>query len=131
MSQEVSMKAAGKGLVVIVVLVALLGAEAEAARMLRDVSGDSLQSYESRMMDSPMASFPDQISIWPRITYPSAPLITSVIVQIQPPVLNQPSTPPTRATRPKFWSARCGVFVELEVSSPMSLMEKETKPCSP
>lgn len=125
------MKAAGKGLAVIVVLVALLGAEAEAARVHRDISGDAMQSYDSRMMDSPLTSFPDQISLWPRIAYPSAPLMTSVIVQIQPPVLNQPPTPPTPAIRPKFWSARCGAFIELEVSSPMSLMEKETKPCTP
>jgi len=125
------MKATGKGLAVIVVLVTLLGAEAEAAKMLRDVSGDAMQSYDSRMMDSPVASFPGQISLWPRTAYPSAPLLTSVIVQIQPPVLNQPPTPPTPAVRPKFWSARCGVFVELEVSSPMSLTEKEAEPCAP
>ena len=125
------MKAAGMGLAVIVVLVALLGAEAEAGRMLRDFSGDAMQSYDSRMMDSPLTSFTDQISLWPRIAYHLAPLITSMLVQIQPPVLNHPPTPPTTATRPKFWSARCGVFVELEVSSAMSLMEEETKPCAP
>ena len=125
------MKAAGRGLAVIVVLVTLLGAEAEAARMFRDISGDAMQSYDSRMMDSPLASFPDPITLWPRIAYPSVPLMTSVIVQIQPPVLNHPPTPQITATRPKFWSARCGVFVELEVSSAMSLMEEEAKPCAP
>jgi len=56
-SQEVSMKATGKGLAVIVVLVTLLGAEAEAARMLRDASGDAMQSYDSRMMASPLTNF--------------------------------------------------------------------------
>ena len=62
-SQEISMKAARMGLavilVVIVVLVALLGAEAEAGRMFHDFSGDAMPSYDSRMMDSPMASFTD------------------------------------------------------------------------
>ena len=120
------MKAIGRGLAVIVLLVPLLGAEAEA-----DFSGDAMQRYDSRMMDSPMARFPDQIYLWPRITYPLAPSMASVIVQIHPLVLKQPTTPLTPTIRPKFWSARCGAFVELEVSSVMSLMEEETKPCAP
>jgi hypothetical protein len=128
------MKAAGRGLVVIVVLVALLGAEAEAGRMVRDFSGDAMQRYDSSMMASPMMRFPGLfgISLWPYIAYPPAPSMTIVNVQIQLPELNQPPTPqPTPPVRPKFWTARCGAFVELEVSSTMNLMEEESKPCAP
>src|SRR5437868_22930 len=133
------MKAAGKGFVVMVGLVALLGADAEAGRMLRDFSGDAMQSYDSRMMNSPMMnspmwSFPGLFGISPSpyIAYPPAPSMTIVNVQIQLPELNQPPMPPpTPPARPKFWTARCGFFVELEVSSTKSLMEEETKPCAP
>ena len=128
------MKAAGMGFVVMVGLVTLLSAEAEAGRMLHDFSGDPMQSYGSRMMNSPMSSFPGPfgISLWPYIAYPPAPSMTIVNVQIQLPELNQPPTPPpTPLARPKFWTARCGFFVELEVSSAMNLMEEERKPCSP
>ena len=133
-SQEVSMKATGSGLIVTVVLLALLGAEAEAGRMVRDFSGDAMQRYESSMMASPMMRFPDLfgISFWSYIAYPPASSMTIVNVQIQLPQLNlQPTPPPTPPARSKFWTARCGVFVELEVSSTMSLMEEESKPCSP
>jgi hypothetical protein len=128
------MKAAGMGFVVMVGLVALLSAEAEAGRMLLDFSGDPMQRYDSRMMNSPMSSFPGPfgISLWPYIAYPPAPSMTIVNVQIQLPELNQPPTPPPPPlARPKFWTARCGSFVELEVSSAMNLMEEERKPCSP
>ena len=117
-----------------VVLFALLGTEAEAGGTLRDFSGDAMQRYDSRMMASPLMRFPGLfgISLWPYIAYPPAPSITIVNVQIQLPELNQPPTPPPPPpARPKFWTARCGVFVELEVSSTMNLMEEERKPCSP
>ena len=128
------MKAAGKGFVVMVGLVALLGAEAEAGRMLHDFSGDAMQRYDSRMMNSPMWNFPGPfgISLWPYIAYPPTPSMTIVNVQIQLPELNQPPTPQsTPLGRPKFWIARCGSFAELELSSTTSLMEEETKPCAP
>jgi hypothetical protein len=134
MSQEVSMKAGWWILVSIGVLLALLSTEAEAGRTLRDFSGDAMQRYDSRMMASPVMRFPGLfgISLWPYIAYPPAPSVTIVNVQIQLPELNQPLTPPPLPpARPKFWTARCGVFVELEVSSTMNLMEEEAKPCSP
>jgi hypothetical protein len=134
MSQEVSMKAGWWILVSIGVLLALLSTEAEAGRTLRDFSGDAMQRYDSRMMASPVMRFPGLfgISLWPYIAYPPAPSVTIVNVQIQLPELNQPLTPPPLpSARPKFWTARCGVFVELEVSSTMNLMEEEAKPCSP
>jgi hypothetical protein len=115
------------------VLLALLGTEAEAGRTLRESSGDAMQRFDSRMMASPVMRFPGLFgqSLWPYIAYPSAPSMTIVNVLIQIPELNQPPTPPPPPpARPKFWTARCGVFVELEVSSTMNLMEEETKPCS-
>ena len=116
------------------VLFSLLGTEAEAGRTLREFSGDAMQRYDSRMMASPLRRHPGLfgISLWPYIAYPPAPPMTIVYVQIQLPELNQPPTPPpTPPARAKFWTARCGVFVELEVSSTMNLMEEERKPCSP
>jgi hypothetical protein len=124
------MKAGGWGLVLTVGLVALLGTEAEADRTLRD----AMQSHDSRMMASPLMGFPGLFgsSLWPDIAYPLALSRMSVKVQIQRPELNEPLTPPpTPAARPIFWTVRCGVFVKLEVSSTMNLMEEETKPCSP
>ncbi|MDE3221605.1 MAG: hypothetical protein KGO23_19810 [Nitrospirota bacterium] len=115
-------------------LLSLLGTEAEAGRTLREFSGDAMQRNESRMMASPMMRFPGLfgLSLWPYIAYPPAPSMMIINVQIQIPELDQrPTPPPTPPARPKFWTARCGVFVELEVSSTMNLMEEERKPCSP
>ena len=116
-----------------VVLLALFGTEAEAGRMLRESSGDAMQRFDSRMMASPVMRFPGLFgqALWPYIAYPPAPSMTIVNIQIQIPDLNQPPPPPaTPPARPKFWTARCGVFVELEVSSTMNLMEEERKSCS-
>ena len=114
------------------VLFALFGTEAEAGRTLRDFSGDAMQRFDSRMMASPVMNFPGLfgLSLWPYISYPPAPSMTIVNIQIQMPELDQRPTPPTPPARPKFWTALCGVFVELEVSSTMNLMEEERKPCS-
>ena len=115
------------------VLLALLATEAEAGRTLGESSGDAMQRFDSRMMASPVMHFPGLfgLSLWPYIAYPPAPSMTIVNIQIQIPELNQPPPPPpTPPARPKFWTARCGVFAELEVSSTMNLMEEEAKPCS-
>lgn len=115
------------------VLFSLLGTDAKASRMLREFSGDAMQRHDSRMMASPLMRFPGLfgLSLWPFIAYPPAPSMTIVNIQIQIPELNQPPTsPPAPPARPKFWTARCGVFVELEVSSTMNLIEEEAKPCS-
>ena len=128
------MKAGWWVLLSTVVLLALLGTEAEAGRTLREFSGDAMQRYDSRMMASPVMRFRGLFgsSLWPFIAYPPAPSMTIVNVQILIPEWDQPPTPPsTPPARPKFWTARCGVFVELEVSSTMNLMEEERKPCSP
>ena len=130
-SEEVSMKI-GWWIWTSTLLFVLLGTKAEAGRTLRDFSGDAMQRYDSRMMSSPMTDFPGifGVSLWPYIAYPPAPSMTIVNVQVQFPELDM--TPPTTPfARPKFWTARCGVFVELEASSTMNLMEEERKPCSP
>jgi len=116
------------------VLLVLLGTEAEAGRTVRESSGDAMQRIDSRMMASPVMRFPglSGLSHWPYIAYTPAPSMTIVNVQIQIPEVDQrPTPPPAPPARSKFWTARCGVFVELEVSSTMNLMEEETKPCSP
>ena len=114
------------------ILLALLGTEAEAGRTLHEFSGDAMQRFDSRMMASPVMRFPGLFgqSLWPYIAYPPAPSVAIVNIQIQIPDLDQPPPPSPPPARPKFWTARCGVFVELEVSSTMNLMEEERKPCS-
>jgi hypothetical protein len=115
------------------VLLALLGTEAEAGRTFGESSGNAMQRFDSQMMASPVMRFPGRsgLSFWPYIAYTPAPSMTIVNVQIQIPEVDQrPTPPPTPPARSKFWTARCGVFVELEVSSTMNLMEEETKPCS-
>ena len=112
----------------------LASTDVEASRRLRDVSGDPLQRYDSRMMSSPMMRFPGLfgMSHWPYIVYAPAPSVTIVNVQVQMPELDErPAPAPTPPARPKFWIARCGGFIELEVNSTMSLMDEERKPCSP
>ena len=121
-------------LVSTVVLPTLLGITEAEAGTLREFSGDAMQRHDSRMMASPMERYPglSGISLWPYIAYRPSPSMTIVNVQTQPPELNQSPPPlPTPPARAKFWTARCGVFAELEVSSTMNLMEEERKPCSP
>ena len=115
------------------VISSILGTDATASRLIRDASGDAMQRYDSRMMASPMIHFPGRFGLygWPFIYYPTALPMTIVNIQIQIPELNHPPTlPPTPPARPKFWTARCGVFIELDVSSTMNLMEEEAKPCA-
>jgi hypothetical protein len=128
------MKGGRWGWTAIVVLLALLGTEAEAGRTLPEFSGDPMQSYESRMMESPLMQYPGLfgLSFWPYVVaYPPASIMTTKIVQSQTPELNQPPPLPPTPARPKFWTARCGAFVEIEVSATMNFMEEERKPCSP
>jgi hypothetical protein len=116
-----------------IVLLVLFGTDVEAGRRLHDFSGDAMQRYDSRMMSSPVMRFPGLfgISLWPYIIYPPAPSLTIVNVQVRIPELDQPPAPASSPPRSKFWIAQCGLFVELEVSSTMNLIEEEQKPCSP
>jgi hypothetical protein len=110
----------------------LASTDVEAGGRLRDVSGDPLQRYDSRMMSSPMMRFPGLfgMSHWPYIVYAPAPSVTIVNVQVQMRELDERPAP-TPPARPKFWIARCGGFVELEVNPTMNLMDEERKACSP
>lgn len=115
------------------VLFSLLGTEAEAGRTLREFSGDAMQRFDSHMMASPVDRYPGLFgtSLWPYFAYPTAPSMTIVNIQIYMPELNQPPKPPPTPPAPsKFWTAQCGVIVEIQVSSTINLMEEEAKPCS-
>ena len=112
----------------------LLVADGEAGTIVRDFSGDAMQSHDSRMMNSPIQRIPSimGLSFWPFISYLPAPSLTVVNVQINLPALVSPSPipPPAAPARPKFWINRCGSFVEIEVSPEKNLMEEEQNPCS-
>ncbi|MBX3324455.1 MAG: hypothetical protein U0223_19800 [Nitrospira sp.] len=57
------------------------------------------------------------------------PNLTIINVQVAPP--EEPPPPPPKPSAPaKFWTARCGVFVELQVSPNLNLIEEEQKSCS-
>lgn len=66
--------------------------------------------------------------IRPLIGFPMTPNLTIVNVQVERP--EEPPPPPPKPPAPaKFWIARCGSFVELQVSPTMNLMEEEQKGC--
>jgi hypothetical protein len=112
----------------------LFVADGEAGTIVRDFSGDAMQSHDSRMMNSPLQRIPPVLglSFWPFISYLPAPSLTVVNVQINLPALVAPSPipPPPPPARSKFWINRCGSFVEIEVSPTTNLMEEEQNPCS-
>jgi hypothetical protein len=114
--------------------VMLIAAHGEAGTLVRDFSGDAMQSHDSRMMASPLQRIPPLLglSFWPFTSYLPAPSLTVVNVQINLPTLALPSPiPPTPLpARPKFWINRCGTFVEIEASPTMNLMEEEQHTCS-
>ena len=114
-------------------LLGVLGTGAEAGRTSRDFSGDAMQRYNSRMMSSPVMRFPGPlgVSLWPYIAFPPAPSTIIINIQVQVSEPDRSTVPPTPPARPKFWTARCGGFVELEASQVTNLMEEEGKPCSP
>ncbi len=94
-------------------------------------SGDAMQGIESRMPISPLMQFPSPIrrSFLPWMGYSQAPPTTVLNVQIQSPELESP--PPPKPPAPaKFWTKRCGVFVELEVGQDINLMKEEQKDCA-
>ena len=108
------------------VMFALPGTEVEASTTLRHSSGDAMQSYDSLMMisnDAPPWFI--RYVLLPILVYPQVPSITIVNVEVNIPELEQrPTRPPRPPARPIFWSARRGVFVELDVTSTMNLMEE-------
>ena len=112
----------------------LFVADGKAGTIVRDFSGDAMQSHDSRMMNSPLQRIPPVLglSFWPFISYLPAPSLTVVNVQINLPTLASPSPlpPPPPPARSKFWINRCGSFVEIEASPATNLMEEEQTPCS-
>lgn len=112
----------------------LCGASGEAGTIVRDFSGDAMQSHDSRMMNSPLQRIPPMLglSFWPFTAYLPAPSLTVVNIQINLPELAPPSSipPPVAPARPKFWTNRCGSFVEIEVSAATNLIEEEQNSCS-
>ena len=118
---------------VVSLAILLLGSNVEASRSVRDFSGDAMQRHNSQMMASPMIRFPAVLGIspWPYINYPPAPSMTIVNVQVDVPDNEQLSAPTRPApAHPKFWIARCGGFIELEITSTMSVIDEEQKPCA-
>ena len=114
-----------------IVALLLLSTDAGAGRSVRDFSGDAMQSYSSRMLDSPMLRIPTLLgaTFWPFLPYPPAPTMMFLDLQLQMPEMSPPPPPPTPPAHAKFWTQRCWIFVELEASSTMNLMEEERKPC--
>jgi hypothetical protein len=93
-----------------------------------------MQRHDSRLPSSPMIRFPDTLGmrLWPFLTYPSE-RTTSVFNNfiIEMPEMSTPSPPLQREPAPaKFWIARCGGFVEIDVAK-SNLLEEERKACSP
>ena len=121
-------------LAIIAVSFLLFGANGEAGTIARDFSGDAMQRHDSRMMDSPLQriSSPLVLSFWPFTPYLPAPSLTVINVQINLPILVSPAPipPPAAPARPKFWTNRCGTFVEIEVGPATNLMEEEQNTCS-
>ncbi|MDI3466212.1 MAG: hypothetical protein OJF50_005033 [Nitrospira sp.] len=118
----------------IAILLLLCDAHGEAGTIVRDFSGDAMQRYDSRMMNSPLQRISPVLglSFWPFIPYLPAPSLTVVNVQINLPVSPSPSPipPASPPARPKFWINRCGIFVEIEVGPATNLMEEEQTLCS-
>jgi hypothetical protein len=115
--------------IAIVFLLLIFAHHAEAGTYVRDFSGDAMQRQDSRMPPSPMTRFPGLLgtSFWPFISYLPAPSMTVVNVGVHmaeapPPI---PAKPPAPA---RFWTARCGNFVEVEA---VKLIEEESKTCTP
>jgi hypothetical protein len=120
--------------VIIFALVGLIGADrAMAGRYPRDFSGDAMQRHDSRLPSSPMIRFPGTLGMtyWPFIAYPPAPTMPVFNFVIEIPEESTP-TPPlqTKPAPAKFWIARCGGFVEIDVAK-SNLLEEERKGCPP
>lgn len=112
----------------------LIGVDVKAGTIVRDFSGDAMQSHDSRMMNSPLQHIPTVLglSFWPFTSYLPAPSLTLFNVQLNLSALVPPSPvpPPAAPARSKFWIYRCGSFVEIGVSPETNLMEAEQNPCS-
>src|SRR5262249_57458143 len=86
------------------VVLILLTKDAGAVRSVRDFSGDAMQSYSSRMLDSPMLRIPTLLgtTFWPFLPYPPAPTMMFVDIQLQMPEMAPPPPPPPPPPHPHF-----------------------------
>lgn len=119
---------------IVATLVLLTASEGKGGTLVRDFSGDAMQNHNSHMMDSPLQRIPPVLglSFWPFISYLPAPSLTVVNVEvIFPTVVAPTSLSPPKVVPSKFWTNRCGVFVEIEVNSDKNLLEEERTSCSP
>ena len=103
---------------------------ASANQYLRDTSGDAMQRYDSRMPSSPMLRFPGLFGTTyrPIVAYPPAPemqVFNLLIAAPEESALAVQNKPPASS---KFWIARCGDIVEIDVSK-TNLIEEESKAC--
>jgi hypothetical protein len=123
------MKAYGSWAAVLIFL--LFVTHAEAGRYPRDSSGDPMQRFDSQMLSSPMLRFPAILgtSYWPFVPYLPAPSMTFQNILLEIPEASPPPPPSKPPAAARFWFARCGVFVGMDVSSTTNLMEEEEKPC--
>jgi hypothetical protein len=55
--------------------------------------------------------------------------MTVVNILVEVPDVSSPPAPPKPPAHPKFWTAHCGFFIEIEAAQVASLMEEEAKPC--
>ena len=103
-----------------------------ASQYPRDFSGDAMQRHDSRLPSSPMLRFPSVLGLtyWPFIAYPPAPVtevFNFMIGPLEEPAPAVQNKPPASS---KFWIARCGSFVEIDVTK-TNLIEEEQKACTP
>jgi hypothetical protein len=119
-------------LVLSLCLFSLLGTDVLAGRYPRDFSGDAMQQFDSRLPSSPMTRFPSVLGVgyWPFIAYPPAPSVSVLNITIDLPEEPSPPQPPKPAAAAKFWIARCGSFVQVEVDK-ADILEEEQKDCTP
>jgi hypothetical protein len=98
----------------------------------RDFSGDAMQQHESRMPSSPLARFPSLLGLtyWPFTPYPPAPAMSVLNITIDRPEQPAPPVPAIPPAPARFWIARCGTFVQIDVSK-ADVLEEERKDCAP
>ena len=89
-----------------------------------------MQGYESRIPESRLPHIRGRHgrAIQPLIGSTLSQNLTIITIPVERP--EEPPPPPLKPAAPaKFWTARCGVFVELQVSPTMNLLEEEQKSC--
>ena len=115
----------------LLILGSLAAEPAIASQYFQDFSGHAMQRFESRLPSSPMLRFPGPLGLtyFPYVAYPAAPtsqVFNFVIEMPEPPAPAVESKPPASS---KFWIARCGNVVEIDVTK-TNLTEEEQKDCA-